>query len=380
MDLEQALAAQLGAAVELRHRLHADPRPSGKEHDTAELLMAELGVVDAPDIAGGRIVRVGDPDGPAIAVRAELDALPVAESNDVPWASRNGSAHLCGHDVHMAALVAVVRALRVVGPPVPLVAVFQPREETVPCGAKDLAGSAELSTHDIRAFLGVHLQPRLAEGRFSAAPGPVNASADEFFVTVTGTPGHAAYPHLTRDPVLAAAATVMALQTVVSRRLDPTHPAVLSVTTISGGDSPNVVTGEVTFSGTIRAFHQSDRDEMVRLLTEVSSSTAAAYGCSARVRVGFGEPVLTNDADLAAAATKELVAAGFESAPPYLSCGADDFSFYGTRYPSLMVFLGVGSGGPGLHHPGFLPADEMVAKVAKAMLAGYLAATRMPAV
>jgi amidohydrolase len=377
-ELRSLLDAQLPAAVELRHRLHADPRPSGAEQDTVTALLGELGESGAARTADGLVVRVGAADRPAIGLRAELDALPVAESGSVPWASTNGSAHLCGHDVHMAALVAVVRALRLVEPPpLPLVAVFQPREESLPCGAADMIASPVLLEQGLAAFLGVHLQPRIPSGHYSAPPGPINASADEFFITVTGVGGHGAYPHVTRDPVVAAAALVMALQTLVSRRIDPMHPTVVTVGSITGGTTCNAVPNEVRLSGTVRSFDRLDREELLGLVGEVATAVATAHGCGATTTVGMGEPVLRNDPGLAEAVGSWIERSGLVAAEPVRSCGADDFSFYSTVVPSLMVFVGVGTAAasdPGLHHPAFLPPDSAVGVVAHTMLAAYAAA------
>ena len=185
---------ELPAAIALRHDLHANPDLSGAEEQSARRLLAALGVEDTPDVAGGRLVRFGGP-GPAVGLRAELDALPVVERTGLTWASQNGAAHVCGHDVHMAALVAVARALRTSGLPVPLVAVLQPREETVPSGASDLVASSELRSQQLGAMIGVHVQPRIPSGVFSCTPGVVNASSDDFTLVLQAHGGHAGYPH-----------------------------------------------------------------------------------------------------------------------------------------------------------------------------------------
>ncbi|MFC5729909.1 MULTISPECIES: M20 metallopeptidase family protein [Nocardioides] len=376
-DLFRALDEHTGAAVDLRRRLHAEPRLSGEERDTTATLMDAMGFTDGLFPKGGAVLRVGDPDGPSIGLRAELDALPVRETTDVEWRSHSGAMHACGHDVHMAATVALVRALRDVGAPLPLVVVLQPREETVPSGAQDIALSSTFADHDIRAFLGAHVQPTLPRGCFSASPGPVNAAADQFAIEVRGRPGHAAYPHLTADPVVAAADLVGSLQHLVSRQVDPTHPTVLTVGSISGGNSPNVVPATVRMRGILRTFDEHDRVRLHRAIEETTRSVTDVHGCDSLVEVTLGAPVLVNDKALAASATGWLQRAGLSPAPPLRSCGADDFSYYCTLVPSLMVFVGVGSENgddPGLHHPDFLPPDESVGDVARAMLAGYLAA------
>jgi amidohydrolase len=369
------LEQHLAEAVELRHRIHAEPRLSGHERDTTEALTAALGVPAKPLPTGGAVLRIGDSEGPAVGLRAELDALPVDERTDVPWRSTNGAMHACGHDVHMAAAFAVARTVQEAGAPLPLVLVLQPREETLPSGAKDVTLSPDFAEHDIRAFIGAHVQPRLPEGCFAATPGAVNAAADQFTIRVNGRPGHAAYPHLTADPVVASADLIGTLQHLISRQVDPTNPTVLTVGSITGGNSPNVVPAAVRMEGILRTFDEHDRVRLHAALGRAAEAVADVHGCDAEVEVSLGAPVLVNDALLATTAAAWIERAGLTTAPPLRSCGADDFSYYCPLVPSLMVFVGVGSGGPdepGLHHPDFLPPDRTVADVARVMLSAYL--------
>ena len=377
MSLRTALSEELPAAVVLRRALHAEPELGGDEQRTADRVAAALGQPGAADVSGGRLIKVGNGDAPVIAVRAELDALPIMEDTGVTWAARNGAAHACGHDVHLAALVALARALQRFPGPLPLLAVLQPREEIYPCGAKDLVGSASFTRHDVLAVIGVHLQPRLARGTVTAGAGPVNAAADEFRITVHGHGGHAAYPQSTRDPIVAAAHVIVALQHLISRRTDPLRAAVLTVGALHAGEAANVIPATAAMRGTLRTFEHADRQLLQAAIEATARATATAYECTAEVSFTEGEPVLRNDAQLAAAIEPELRAAGLHVAEPLRSCGSDDFSYYCSRYPSLMMFAGVGPGtadAPGLHHPSFLPPDDAVADVAASMLAGYLGA------
>jgi amidohydrolase len=374
--LFRTLDEHIEEAVALRRAIHAEPRLGGDEGDTAEQIISALGLPAQRLETGGALVRVGDPDGPAVGIRAELDALPVVERNDIPWRSTNAAMHACGHDVHMSAAYAVARTLLDAGAPLPLVLVLQPREETYPSGAKDVTLSKEFQAHDIRAIVGAHVQPRLAEGCFAATPGPVNAAADEFSIEIQGRPGHAAYPHLTADPVVAAADLIGTLQHLVSRQVDPTNPTVLTVGSITGGNSPNVVPSKVQMTGILRTFDEHDRVNLHRAIEQTSSALADVHGCDAETEISLGAPVLDNDPVLARMAESWIEqAGGLTAAPPLRSCGADDFSFYCPLMPSLMVFVGVGSGGPGepgLHHPDFLPPERTVNQVARALLASYL--------
>lgn len=371
------LERYLGEAVALRHRLHAEPRLSGEEADTAEALLAALGLPHEPLPVGGALVRVGDPDGPSIGIRAELDALPVVERTDVPWRSDSDVMHACGHDVHMAAAVAVAKTLHAAGAPVPMLLLLQPREEVLPSGARDLVDTDAFLRNDVRAVVGVHVQPRLAQGQFAATAGAVNAAADQFTIVVHGRPGHAAYPHLTADPVVAAADLIGTLQHLISRQVDPTNPTVLTIGSIQGGISPNVVPTAVRMSGILRTFDEDDRARLHQAIQSTAAALAAVHGCEAEVELSLGAPVLDNDPTLATTAAIWLEHAGLTPTAPHRSCGADDFSYYCTSCPSLMVFAGVGTGSPhepGLHHPDFLPPDETVGEVAVAMLASYLGA------
>ena len=385
LKLRAAVADELPGAVALRHRLHADPRVSGDEADTTAEVVRALAAGPGHEVAGtGRVVRIGG-TGPAVALRAELDALPVTERTGVPWASPLPAMHACGHDVHLAALVAVGRAAERIGVDVPILAVLQPREEASPSGAEDIVRSGVLAAHDVRAIVGAHLQPRLPDGVVAVTPGPVNAATDEFEVTVHGVGGHAGYPHVARDPVLALCQIVVSLQQVASRRFDPVLGAVCSIGQISGGSAVNVVPETATARGTVRVMRDADRAVAASLIKEIVSHTAAAYGCEGRVHIDPGEPVLVNDPALATDAARWLAASGVTTDPGFRSYGADDFSHYSGVTRGLMLFVGTAPPGtappgaadaPGLHHERFLPEDRMIGQITDALLAGYLAAIR----
>ncbi|MCE0768079.1 M20 family metallopeptidase [Pseudonocardia kujensis] len=369
----KALHTHLPAARELRRTIHSDPHVGGDERATAKLVKD---VLDLPtdDVAEGAVLRIGD-SGPVIAVRAELDALPITEESGAEWASRRpGVAHLCGHDVHIAALVAVTQTLQDVSAPASLVAVFQPREEVIPSGAPDVCAAPAFTRHGIDAVVGVHVQPQLRAGAVSVGAGAINASVDDFEITVTGKPAHGGYPHLGRDPVVASAALIQSLQHLVSRRSNPLEPAVVTVGTIAGGSSVNQVAPSVSLHGTVRSLDERQREELLGWLDEAAQGVAAAHGCRATVSVRRGEPVLRNDPDLAARISTRLAAHGMAEGAVFRSCGADDFAYYAESFPSVMIFAGVdGNGGPGLHHPQFLPPDRTVDFVARIMLHSFFA-------
>lgn len=378
-EAQSRLSFHLPTAIELRHRIHRDPRLGGEEQSTRSQIEQVLGVTGVP-VAEGMFVRVGPSAGRAVAVRAELDALPIQETSGRPWSSeRPGAAHLCGHDVHAAALTAAVLTLRELPIPLGFIAAYQPREEVMPSGARDFIASDEFRSHDIGAMIGIHLQPALPDGHISSIPGPVNASADDFEVRVIGRAAHGAYPHRGNDPIVAIAAIVQAAQQLVSRRVDPMTPAVVTIGRMRAGDSNNQIPGEATLGGTVRSYSEVDRAFLQAELGRSARSIAAGYGCEAEVVFRPGEPVLHNDPDLTASIAAALEGDGVVQAEPFRSCGSDDFAFYSEFFPSLMIFAGVGDGAaesPGLHNPAFAPDDELVGVLARMMLRSYFAAVR----
>jgi len=383
--LTAAVAAELPGAVELRHRLHADPRLSGQEQDTAAVVVAALGLGEGRPVADtGRLVRVVEGPGRAVALRAELDGLAVTEQTGAPWSSTGGVMHACGHDAHLAGLVAVARAVARVGGPAPLVLLLQPREERAPSGAADVVASGVLTEERVDSVIAAHVQPQLPAGVVNATPGPVNAATDEFTVTVTGHGGHGSYPHTTVDPVLALCAIVVNLQQLVSRRVDPTVGAVLGVGQLEAGASFNVVPDTARARGGLRVMRAADRELLLAALTEVVEHTARAHGCTAVVDSVNNMPVLANDPELARATAPWLARGGAAVDDGWRSFGADDFAHFCAGHRGLMLFLGVDGGPagedgrrPGLHSPRFLPDDEVVGRVAEALLAGYLAGAEL---
>lgn len=379
--LRAAVEDELPAARALRRELHADPRVSGDESATAAAVTAALtGSHDSGEHVArtGRLLRVGDPVGPAVALRAELDALPLTEQTGLPYAADAalGAMHACGHDVHLAGAVAAARAVgRVHGAP-PLLLILQPREEVSESGALDVIASGALSRHGVGAVIGVHVQPRLAVGTVAATPDGVNAAVDGFSILVRGTGGHGAYPHTTADPVLALAAVVVALQQVSARRVDPAEGAVCTVGTLSAGSAANVVPDSASATGTLRTMSVATRLRLVAAVQQITVGTAAAYGCSGQAVFAPPTPVLRNDVSLAAAAAGRLAGWDIPVDDRWRSFGSDDFSFYCDQVPSLMLFAGVGTGegSPGLHSARFDPGEASVDLVARCFLAGYLAA------
>ncbi len=380
-ELLEGIDRELAQAVALRHRLHAAPELSHQEHRTARSI-AEALPVSCETVAGtGRMARVGDPAGAAVAVRAELDALPLRERTDAPFSAAGEAMHACGHDVHMAALVALVRAAHgLSGPlPAPLLAIFQPSEEAYPSGAEQLA-HGELAAEPLAAVVAAHVQPELPWGAVALDPGAVNASCDAVEIVVEGTPAHGAYPHLGRDPILAISEIVVALHARSGRLIDPLAAASLTVGVLEAGSAENVIPARARARAALRAHRPRDRTALREMVAEVAAGVAAAHGCRAVVELVPGEPVLENDPGLVGRAVELLAPAALVRAPQWRSCGSDDFAFFGSLAPLAMAFVGLdGAEGfqrRGLHHPELLVPDSAIAAVARTQAVLYLAAAQ----
>lgn len=379
--LRGELASALPAARSLRREIHSAPRRSGEEGPTTDRVLAYLrdvaGELPVQRIAGtGAVVRIGGP-GPAMAVRAELDALPITEQTGVEWAATTGVMHACGHDVNIAAAVALATAVHRAGSPIPLLLILQPREEAMPSGAQDVLASGVLTEGPVAAVLAAHLQPLVELGQVACTPGAVNASADEFTVVMHGEGGHGAYPHLGSDPVLALAQFVVAVQQLVSRETDPMSAAVVSVGSLDAGTSPNVRPDRATATGTIRSMNVEHRARLHQRIEQVATGIATACGARATVTVDCGEPVLVNDPVLAELTSAHLRRLALGVSTDLRSCGADDFAYYCGTLPALMMFVGAGAGAGNLHSATFLPDEQTIDISALALLAGFLGAAEL---
>jgi amidohydrolase len=382
--LLEGIERELARAVALRRRLHAAPELAHAEEQTAASVAAELPVASRTVAGTGRLALVGAAGEPAraIAVRAELDGLPLRERTGAPFTASGEAMHACGHDVHMAALVALTRAAHALADvlPAPLLAVFQPSEEAYPSGAQQLA-EAELGELAPAAVVAAHVHPELPWGSVALDAGTVNASCDEFRIVVTGEPAHGAYPHRGHDPILAIAQVVVALHAQLGRRIDPLQPASLTVGVLGAGSAENVIPERACARGALRAHRPQDRLALRELLASVSRDVAAAHGCRASIELLAGEPALENDPAIVARAHELLADAGLTAAPAWRSCGSDDFAFFGALAPVAMAFVGI-DGADGfstrpLHHPELLVPDDAVRAVARTQALLYVAAARL---
>jgi amidohydrolase len=393
--LLEGIERELPRAVALRRRLHAAPELAHAEQQTAASVAAELPLASQAVAGTGLIARVdpgaaGDdseagPDRPApVAVRAELDGLPLRERTGASFAATGEVMHACGHDVHMAALVALARAAHGLADalPAPLLAVFQPSEEAYPSGAQQLAEDP-LAALAPAAIVAAHVHPELPWGTVALDHGTVNASCDAFEITVEGEPSHGAYPHHGRDPILAIAQVVVALHALLGRRIDPLSAASLTVGVLDAGSAENVIPTHAHARGALRAHRPQDRSALRELVAETATAVAAAHGCRASVALEPGEPALENDARIVTRARELLASANLTPAPEWRSCGSDDFAFFGALAPVAMAFVGL-DGAEGftarpLHHPELLPPDAAVGVVARVQALLYVAAARAAA-
>jgi hippurate hydrolase len=366
------------ALLDLRRDLHRHPERAFEEHRTAQRLEAALAAV--PGIAITRVAGTGvvgrlrgrAPGGPVVAVRGDIDALPIQEQTGVPWASETpGVMHACGHDVHAAWTVGAARLLAATPPDGGVLVVLQPAEET---GRGALAVLESGALDGVAAIVGAHVDMRFPVGTLVAEPGPVAGSTDEFHVVVAGRGGHAARPHEARDPVVAAAAVISALQTIVARQVAPGEPAVVTVGTVHAGTASNVIPEEAALSGTLRAVTPQTRALLRDAVVRTAESVAAAHGTRAAVRIVSGTPPIVNAQEpigwARAAATAVLGPDAFRSLPePNL--GGEDFAFYLERIPGCFLRIGAATGDglpPAAHTPRFLP-DERAVLVGAAVLA-----------
>jgi len=365
--------------VAWRRHLHMHPELSYQEMATAAFVrerLAALGLEASPPLAGGTGLTCtirGLQDGPTVALRADMDALPIQEDSSAPYASTTpGVAHLCGHDAHTTMLIgagALLARHRPARGHVRLL--FQPAEEGGAGAARMIEDGA---LDDVAAIYALHVDPRTPVGHTGTTVGPANAAADVITIDVTGGGGHAAYPHLSVDAVVVAAQVVTAIQHVVSRHSDPLQPLVVTIGTIQGGFASNVIAPSVRMTGTVRTFDAGLREAMPARLERVIHGVAAAHGATATLDVRFGYPATVNDGSLLPEFEAGVAAVMGEGHNTQMAptMGAEDFAYYAQLVPGLIARLGVRNEARGfvhpLHHPRF-DLDEDALPLGAALLA-----------
>jgi amidohydrolase len=359
VEVNEPLVARV---IELRRAIHRHPELGFEEHQTAALIEREL---DALGIEHRRVARTGivariagTTDGPVAGLRADMDALPVGERTGLPYASEiAGKMHACGHDAHTAMLLGAAAVLAGMKASLngSVVLLFQPAEEG-PGGALPMIEAGALDDPRPDAIAMLHVDSRLNVGSIGITPGPVNAAADEFYVSVRGSGGHGGYPHTAIDAIPASAALVLALQNVVARETDPLASAVVTVGTIAGGYRNNVIADEVNLSGTLRAHDPVVRDSLEARLRRIVAGVASAYNVSAEVRLVRGYPPVHNNVTLAHDFARYVRdESRLQVEEPPATMGAEDFAYFAQRVPGLLIRLGVRSEVSGAVHPGHSP-------------------------
>jgi hippurate hydrolase len=351
--------------IALRRQIHANPELAYEEHATADLVAERLqrwGYEVHRGLGGTGVVgtlRCGDSTR-RIGLRADMDALPIAEASGKPWSSRVlGKMHACGHDGHTAMLLAAARHLAATRNFDGIVhLVFQPAEEGQ-AGARKMLEDGFLDLFPCDAMFGMHNMPGKPAGKFIAIPGFAMASSDTAIVTVRGKGSHGAMPHTACDPVVAASAIVMALQTIVSRNVPPLEMGIVTVGAFHAGDAPNVIPDSAELRLTVRAFNPRVRDLLERRIQEISQAQAAVHGATATVDYQRRYPVLNNDPAQTAFCKQVLRDwlggdGVLDDTEP--ATGSEDFAFFLEKVPGCYVFIGNGQGSDGgcmVHNPGY---------------------------
>jgi hippurate hydrolase len=346
--------------VDIRHHLHAHPELSYKEFETSKFVqqkLTEFGipfqVIATTGVVG--LIKGKNPESRVIALRADMDALPIKEENDVSYKSINeGVMHACGHDVHTTCLLGAAKILNELKDEwegtVKLI--FQPGEERNPGGASLMIKEGVLENPTPQGIAALHVNPSLETGKLSFRSGRVMASADEIYITIKSKGGHAAAPHLTADTILVASNLIVSLQQVISRNNNPTSPSVLSICSFQGGNTTNVIPSEVKLMGTFRAMDENWRAKAHQLIRKLTLELSAAMGAEADIHIDVGYPTVDNDEKLTIAA-KEISSnfIGCENvSETELRMGAEDFGYYTQIIPGCFFRLGVRNETEGITH------------------------------
>jgi amidohydrolase len=370
--------------VDWRRHLHQFPELSFQESETADYVamqLRDMGIAFEQGIGGHGIkasLHGSAGGGKTVALRADMDALPIQELSDIPYKSkRDGVMHACGHDVHTANLLGTIWVLNQLKSKLKgtFIFIFQPAEERLPGGAALMIADGVLKNPKPDAILGLHVYPQMQAGSIGMRPGPYMASADEIYLTVKGSGGHGALPHLGVDPIWVTAQIITAAQGLISRLKDPVAPGVLTFGKLqSKGGSTNVIPDEVYLEGTFRAMNESWRMKAHELLRNLITQTAAAHGAQVDLKIDKGYPVLVNDEHCTQSVWQSCANAIGDENVAHLDIRmtAEDFAYYSHEIPSCFYRLGTaaadGTKRAALHTP-YFDIDE------KALQTGILTMT-----
>lgn len=346
--------------IEVRHYLHANPELSYQEFETSKFIqqklssfnitfkvMAQTGVV--------AIIEGKNSTKRIIALRADMDALPIQEENDIAYKStKDGVMHACGHDVHTTCLLGAAKILEETKEywEGTIKLIFQLGEEKNPGGASLMIKEGVLENPKPQGIIGMHVHPGLNLGKLSFKKGRVMASADEIYITIKGSGGHAAAPHLTVDTILIASQLIVSLQQIISRNNNPTSPSVLSICSFQGGNSTNVIPSEVKLKGTFRAMNEQWRYKAHELIAQHCKAIVEGMGATLEFKIDVGYPTVDNDEILTEKAWQQAnIYFGKENVEETeLRMGAEDFGYYTQQIPGCFFRLGVRNEGEGIIH------------------------------
>jgi len=381
-QIQQLAKKYANEFIDIRQLIHANPELSYKEFETSLFVqkkLTEFGIPFEVKATTGVVglIKGKNPDKKIIALRADMDALPITEENDVPYKSKNmGVMHACGHDVHTTCLLGAAKILSELKTEwegtVKLI--FQPGEEKNPGGSSILIKEGVLENPKPSSIFALHVHPGVEVGRLSFRGGMIMASADEIYITIKGKGGHAAAPNHTADTILIASHLIVSLQQIVSRNNSPFNPTVLSITSFQGGNTTNVIPSEVKLMGTFRAMDEDWRFKAHELIKKQTVELVTAMGAEAEIKIDVGYPFVLNDEELNAFARKkgeDFV--GVENVETTeLRMGAEDFAYYSHQIPGCFFRIGAGNKEKGItsgvHTPTF-NIDEGAIEIGMGMMA-----------
>ena len=374
--------------IEMRRDFHMHPELSNREERTSRVIAERLRALGFDEVrtgvAGYGVVALlkGGKPGPVIALRADMDALPVEETLNVPYKSQNkGVKHACGHDVHMTVQLGVAEILVKMRDRLPgtVKLIFQPAEEGAPkgetAGARQMVREGALDNPRPAAIFGLHTDPSLQAGQLGFVSGPMLSSADRFTIRIIGKKSHAAWPHLGIDPIVVASEAVLALQTIRSRRVDPQDPIVLTIGKIDGGNRENIIADEVRLLGTVRTLNEDTRSRIEKLMREILGGITSAHGAAYEIDYERQYSVTTNPEPLASLirATMERIVGKSNVVVSKPVSGAEDFSEFQKVIPGFFYWLGVANTQRGitasLHTADYDVDEESLVTGVKAMTA-----------
>ncbi len=366
-----------------RRQFHENPELGFQEFETAKIVAERLRSIGVEDVRTGiavtgvtGLIRGGKGPGKVVLLRADMDALPIHEENDVPYCSKvDGKMHACGHDAHTAMLLGIARVLtdrkdEFAGT---IKVLFQPAEEGGG-GARVMIDEGVLSDPDVDAVFGMHMDQGQPLGKISTRPGPAMAAADRFYVTIKGKGGHGAHPDLTVDPIAVGAQIVTALQTIVAREIDPVKPAVCTVGALIAGEAPNVIPDTAIMRGTLRSFDPDVREHLAEAVERLVQGIATAMRAEVDYDYAQGYPATVNHPEMTRlvmdVAAEVVGAENVIEAPPMM--GAEDFSYFLEQKPGCFYFVGSANEERGLnwghHHPRFDIDEESMSNGMEVMV------------